>query len=229
MEVAKLNNKNGYKLILEKNVENRNKITTFARSNYSPGSGTPKNKIMPTRIRLQRHGKKGKPFYQIVVADSRSKRDGKYIDNIGSYNPNTNPATIELDFESAVKWVKNGAQPSDTMRAILSYKGVLMYDHLMRGVAKGAFTEEVAKEKFAKWQQEKQGKIDGKIQNLASTKAKADAERLAAEAEVNAKREADIAAKNKPEEEQPVAETEEAVENTEAAAEETSEETKAEE
>lgn len=173
---------------------------------------------MPTRIRLQRHGKKGKPFYQIVVADARSKRDGKFIDNLGSYNPNTNPATIELNFDSAVSWVQKGAEPSETMRAILSYKGVLMYDHLMRGVAKGAFNEEVAKQKFENWLNEKEGKIQGKKDNLASTKEKMAADALAAEAEVNAKRAAEIAAKNKPEEpaveetteEAPVAETEDA-------------------
>jgi len=180
---------------------------------------------MPTRIRLQRHGKKGKPFYQIVIADSRSKRDGKYIDNIGSYNPNTNPATIELNFESAVNWIQKGAQPSDTMRAILSYKGVMMYDHLMRGVAKGAFTEEVAKEKFANWQGDKDGKIQGKKDSLATAKEKKDAEILAAEVEVNAKRAADIAAKNKPEE--PEVE-EETIEEVSPAAEETTEEKAAE-
>ena len=111
---------------------------------------------MPTKIRLQRHGKKGKPFYQIVAADARAKRDGKFIEKLGIYNPNTNPATIEIDFEKTLQWVKSGAQPTDTMRAILSYKGVLYKDHLDRGVAKGAHTQEQADAKFEQWLNEKQ-------------------------------------------------------------------------
>ena len=104
---------------------------------------------MPVKIRLARRGKKGYPFYHIVVADSRAPRDGKFIENIGSYNPNTNPATINLDFEKALDWLQKGAQPTDTCRAILSYKGVLMKKHLLGGVSKGAFTQEVAEAKFA--------------------------------------------------------------------------------
>ena len=96
---------------------------------------------MSTRIRLQRHGKKGKPFYHIVVADSRSKRDGRFIEKLGTYNPNTDPATIDLDFDRSVHWVSVGASPSDTTKNILSYTGVLMKEHLMRGVTKGALTE----------------------------------------------------------------------------------------
>ena len=91
---------------------------------------------MPVKIRLQRHGKKGKPFYWIVAADSRSKRDGKYLDKIGTYNPNTNPATINLDVDSAVQWMENGAQPTDTARAILGYKGAMLKKHLKGGVRK---------------------------------------------------------------------------------------------
>ena len=106
---------------------------------------------MPVKIRLARRGKKGYPFYHIVVADSRAPRDGKFIENIGSYNPNTNPATINLDFEKALDWLQKGAQPTDTCRAILSYKGVLMKKHLLGGVSKGAFTQEVAEAKFAQW------------------------------------------------------------------------------
>src|SRR5210317_866660 len=99
---------------------------------------------MPVKIRLQRHGKKGKPFYWIVAADARSKRDGKYLEKLGSYNPNTNPATIDLNIENSVQWLVNGAQPSDTARRILSYKGVLYKHHLLGGVRKGALTEEQA-------------------------------------------------------------------------------------
>jgi len=99
---------------------------------------------MSVKLRLQRHGKKGKPFYWIVAADARSKRDGKFLEKIGSYNPNTNPAIIDLDVDGAVKWLQNGAQPTDTARAILSYKGALLKNHLAGGVRKGALTEEEA-------------------------------------------------------------------------------------
>ena len=92
---------------------------------------------MPARIRLQRHGKKNQPFYHIVVADGRAPRDGKFIEKLGTYNPLTNPATIDLNFDRAVEWVKNGAQPSDTVRRILSYKGVLLRRHLQIGLARG--------------------------------------------------------------------------------------------
>ncbi|WP_418664606.1 30S ribosomal protein S16, partial [Alistipes ihumii] len=117
---------------------------------------------MPVKIRLARRGKKGYPFYHIVVADSRAPRDGKFIENIGSYNPNTNPATINLDFEKALDWLQKGAQPTDTCRAILSYKGVLMKKHLLGGVSKGAFTQEAAEAKFAQWLEQKAGKISAK-------------------------------------------------------------------
>ena len=117
---------------------------------------------MATRIRLQRHGKKGKPFFHIVVADSRARRDGRFIEKLGIYNPNTNPATIDLDFDRSVHWVSTGAQASDTARAILSYKGVLMKEHLMRGVLKGAMTQEQMEAKFAKWEEEKANIIGSK-------------------------------------------------------------------
>jgi small subunit ribosomal protein S16 len=148
---------------------------------------------MPVKIRLQRHGKKGKPYFWIVAADARSKRDGKYLEKLGAYNPNTNPATIELDVDGAVKWLQNGAQPTDTARAILSYKGALMKNHLAGGVRKGALTEEQAESKFNAWMEEKAGLVDAKKDGLAKTQADAKAKALAAEKEVNAKREADAA------------------------------------
>ncbi|SCY28121.1 SSU ribosomal protein S16P [Nonlabens sp. Hel1_33_55] len=150
---------------------------------------------MPVKIRLQRHGKKGKPFYWIVAADSRSKRDGKYLDKLGTYNPNTNPATINLDVDGAVQWLENGAQPTDTARAILGYKGVMMKKHLKGGVKKGAFTEEQMEEKFNAWMEEKEGKIAAKASGLSKEEEKKAAEALAAEKAVN---EARIAA-NAPE------------------------------
>ena len=110
---------------------------------------------MPAKIRLQRHGKKGYAFFHIVIADGRAPRNGKFIEKIGTYNPNTNPATIELNSEKALDWLKNGAQPTETTRAILSYKGVMMKLHLEKGVAKGALTAEQAEEKFNKWESEK--------------------------------------------------------------------------
>lgn len=136
---------------------------------------------MPVKIRLQRHGKKGKPYYWIVAADSRSKRDGKYLEKIGTYNPNTNPASIDLNIDSAVNWLQNGAQPTDTARAILSYKGALLKNHLEGGVKKGALTEEEAEKKFEAWAKEKDAKIQAKADGLA--KAKADAKAKALEAE----------------------------------------------
>lgn len=143
---------------------------------------------MPVKIRLQRHGKKGKPFYWIIAADSRAKRDGKYLEKIGIYNPNTNPATIELNIDDAVRWLQNGAQPTDTARAILSYKGALLKNHLAGGVRKGALTEEQAEEKFKTWLDEKEGAVTSKEESL--TKAQEDAKKKAldAEKEVNAKR-----------------------------------------
>ena len=149
---------------------------------------------MPVKLRLQRHGKKGKPFYWIVAADARAKRDGKYLEKLGIYNPNTNPATIEVDVDGAVKWLNNGAQPTDTAKNILSYKGVLYKKHLAGGVAKGALTQEQADEKFEAWVTEKEGKINAKKDNLAKDAEKAKAKALEAEKEVNAKREAEAAA-----------------------------------
>ncbi|MFA7446127.1 MAG: 30S ribosomal protein S16 [Flavobacteriaceae bacterium] len=143
---------------------------------------------MPVKIRLQRHGKKGKPFYWIVAADSRAKRDGKFLEKVGTYNPNTNPATIELNLDSAVQWLHNGAQPTETARAILSYKGALLKHHLDGGVRKGALTQEQADEKLAKWLDEKAGKVGAKKDRLSKEKEAAKEKALAAEKEVNEKR-----------------------------------------
>ena len=111
---------------------------------------------MPVRIRLQRHGKKGKPFYWVVAADARSKRDGKYLEKLGTYNPNTHPATVDLNIDASVKWLQNGAEPANTAKAILSNKGVLLKHHLVKGVAKGALTEAQVEEKFNQWLAEKE-------------------------------------------------------------------------
>lgn len=143
---------------------------------------------MSVKIRLQRHGKKGKPFYWIVAADARAKRDGKFLEKIGTYNPNTNPATIDLNLDSAVQWLHNGAQPTDTARAILSYKGALLKHHLDGGVRKGALTQEQADAKLATWLEEKSSKVDAKKDGLSKAQADAKAKALKAEQEVNAKR-----------------------------------------
>jgi small subunit ribosomal protein S16 len=163
---------------------------------------------MPVKIRLQRRGKKGKPYFWIIAADSRSKRDGKFLEKIGFYNPTTNPAQIDLDVDCAVKWLQNGAQPTDTARAILSYKGALMKNHLAGGVRKGALTEEQAETKFNEWLETKKGAIDHKAATLSDAKAKAKAEALAAEKAVNEKRAADAAAAAAPAEEEATEEVE---------------------
>ena len=143
---------------------------------------------MSVKIRLQRHGKKQKPFYWVVAADARSKRDGKYLEKIGTYNPNTNPATIELNLDSAVKWLHNGAQPTDTAKAILSYKGALLKHHLDGGIRKGALTQEQADAKLAAWLEAKAGKVNAKKDGLSKAQADVKAKALKAEKEVNAKR-----------------------------------------
>jgi len=180
---------------------------------------------MPVKIRLQRHGKKGKPYYWIIAADARSKRDGKYLEKLGAYNPNTNPATIELNLDGAVTWLQNGAQPTDTARAILSYKGALLKNHLTIGVKKGALTEEEAEAKFNAWLEEKASKIDAKKEGLTKAKAEAKAKAIEAEKAVDAARQA--AAVEAVAEEtavETVAETEEVVEETPTAEETTTEE-----
>ena len=143
---------------------------------------------MSVKIRLQRHGKKQKPFYWIVAADARSKRDGKYLEKIGTYNPNTNPATIELNLDQAVQWLHNGAQPTDTAKAILSYKGALLKHHLDGGVRKGALTQDQADAKLATWLESKAGKVDSKKEGLTKAQADAKVKALKAEKVANEKR-----------------------------------------
>jgi small subunit ribosomal protein S16 len=167
---------------------------------------------MSVKIRLQRHGKKQKPFYWIVAADARSKRDGRYLEKLGTYNPNTNPATIELNLDQAVQWLHNGAQPTDTAKAILSYKGALLKHHLDGGIRKGALTQEQADAKLAAWLEEKSGKVTSKKEGLTKAQSDAKAKALKAEKAANDKRAAAAVEAAKVEE---VAE-EVAVEETEA-------------
>ena len=183
---------------------------------------------MPAKIRLQRHGKKGQPFYHIVVADSRSPRDGKFIEKIGTYNPLTNPAQINIKFDRALYWYSVGAVPTDTTRSLLSKVGVMMKYHLMRGVQKGAMTEEQAEIKFQNWMKEKEAKAANLVK-ANEEKARGEKKtRLEAEKQVNEARAAELAKKRLAElEAKKAAEAEAAAE---AAAEETpAEETPAEE
>ena len=143
---------------------------------------------MAVKLRLQRHGKKGSPFYHIVAADSRSPRDGKFIERIGSYNPNTNPATIQLDNSKAIEWLNNGAQPTDTVRAMLSYTGVLYRQHLQKGVLKGAFSQEEADKRFEAWSADKSNKVQGKKDRLAKEKNDNLSKMMKHEREVNENR-----------------------------------------
>ena len=172
---------------------------------------------MAVKIRLARHGKKGAPIYHIVAADSRAPRDGRFIEKLGVYNPNTNPATIDLKFDRALDWLLKGAQPTDTCRAILSYKGVLYKKHLLVGVAKGAFSESDAEAKFNKWLGEKEGKIAAKVNKLAADAKSAEKAALAAETKVKEERAAAIAEKKAAAE---AAAAEAAAEQTEEVAEE---------
>lgn len=150
---------------------------------------------MPVKIRLARHGRKSKPFFHIVVADSRSPRDGRFIERIGSYNPNTNPATIDLNFDNALAWMEKGAQPTETARAILSYKGVLLKHHLLKGMRKGALTEEQVEAKFAAWLKEKENQIQSKIDGLLSKKEASQKAQFDAETKIKEERAAAIAKK----------------------------------
>ena len=143
---------------------------------------------MSVKIRLQRHGKKQKPFYWIVAADARAKRDGKFLEKIGTYNPTANPAIIDLNIDAAVKWLNNGAQPTDTAKAILSYKGALLKHHLEGGVRKGALTQEQADAKLATWLESKNATVDAKKSGLTKAQEAAKAVALKAEVEANAKR-----------------------------------------
>jgi small subunit ribosomal protein S16 len=149
---------------------------------------------MPVKIRLQRHGKKGKPFYWIVAADARSKRDGRYLEKLGTYNPNTNPATVEVKLDNAVNWLEKGAQPTDTARTLLSYRGVMLKHHLNGGIRKGALSQEEADKKFAVWLEEKEAKIQSKKDGLSQSESELKAKRLADEKAVSDKRLADAAA-----------------------------------
>ncbi len=175
---------------------------------------------MPTRIRLQRKGKKGQPYYHIVVADQRAPRDGKYIERIGAYDPNQNPAFIEIDRSKALDWMQKGAQPTDTCRAILSYTGLVYKNHLLNGVKKGAFTQEEADRRFDIWLNEKNTKIEAKRSKLATgaeqaEKARVEAEKKKAEAiaaKVSAKLAAAIPVEAPSTEEAPAAEGEAAAE-----------------
>ena len=147
---------------------------------------------MPVKIRLARHGRKRKPFYYIVVADSRAPRDGRFIERIGTYVPTTDPATVDLNFDKALSWLQNGAQPTDTARSILSYKGVMYKNHLLKGVKKGALTEEEAQEKFDSWLKDKEQKIQAKKDKLSKDEELKFQKKLELETEVNKKREDEL-------------------------------------
>ena len=150
---------------------------------------------MPAKIRLQRHGRKGYAYYHIVIADSRAPRDGKFIERIGSYNPNTNPATIDLKFERALHWLTTGAQPTDTTRNILSAEGVLLKKHLLEGVKKGAFDAAEADKRFAAWKAAKEANLTKTKEQLAAEKQADLKARLSAEAESNKAKAAEVAKK----------------------------------
>ncbi len=150
---------------------------------------------MPVKIRLARHGSKRKPFYYIVAADSRAPRDGRYIERIGSYNPNTDPASIDLNFEKAIEWLNNGALPTDTCKTILSEKGVLYKNHLIKGIAKGALTQEQVDAKFETWLNDKEQKTQAKKERLKNETKKEKEKRLKIEEEVNKSKAAELAAK----------------------------------
>ena len=145
---------------------------------------------MSVKIRLQRHGKKGKPFYWVVAADARSKRDGRYLEKLGTYNPNTNPATLKIDVDSAVHWLQNGAQPTDTARNLLSEVGAMLKNHLVNGVHKGALKEEDVETKFEAWLADKASRNNINIEKLSKAKADKKAKMIAAEKEVSEKRKA---------------------------------------
>ena len=183
---------------------------------------------MATRIRLARHGRRKNAFYHIVVADTRSPRNGRFIEKLGTYNPNTNPATIDINFDGAVEWLLKGAQPSDTARAILSYKGVMMKKHLMAGVAKGAFNEEEAEKRFTAWMENKEGQVADKKSGLEKAAIAAEKAALAAEKAKSDERATAIALKNSPMVEESTTE-EVVVEETPATEESTTKEVVAEE
>ena len=168
---------------------------------------------MAVKIRLQRHGKKDAAFFHVVVADGRAPRDGKFIEKLGVYNPSTNPATIDINFDKTLNWVMKGAQPTDTCRAILSYKGVMLKKHLLDGVRKGALTEAQVEQKFSKWLQEKEGKVTTKKDRLAGDASKKATDKKKAETASKEAKAAKIAAKTVPATETP-AENNDAAETT---------------
>jgi len=173
---------------------------------------------MSTRIRLARHGRKKQAFYHIVVADQKAPRNGRFIEKLGVYNPNTKPATIDLDFDGAVNWLLKGAQPSDTVRAILSYKGVMMKKHLMAGVVKGAFSEEEAEIRFTAWMEDKENKVADEKSGIEQAIMAAEKAALAAEKAKSDERAIAIALKNTPVTEEAAPVTEEAAPVAEEAA-----------
>src|SRR6056297_753252 len=164
---------------------------------------------MPVKIRLTRRGRKKQPFYHIVAADSRAPRDGRYIEKLGMYNPATNPATIELDFDKALKWVQKGAQPTDTCRAILSYKGVMYKKHLLKGVEKKALTEEEAEKKFSDWLEQKESTIKAEKEKVLTAEQEEEKKRLEAEKKVSEERAQELAKRNAEEAEEEKKEEEE--------------------
>ncbi len=183
---------------------------------------------MPVKMRLQRYGKKRSPYFHIVIADGRAPRDGKYIEKIGMYNPTKNPAEINIDFDAALSWLQKGAQPTDTVRAILSYKGVLYKYHLMKGVQKGAFDEAQAEVKFQAWLKEKEAKIAAKISGVEEKSRNMKKAQLEAETKIREAREAELAKKRAVEMEAEAAAAREAAGEEEKAETETAEEVKAE-
>lgn len=176
-----------------------------------------KKVFMPVKIRLARHGRKARPIYHVVVADSRAPRDGRYIEKLGLYNPNTNPASLDLDFEKALDWLQKGAQPTDTARSLLSREGVLMKKHLLDGAKKGAFSEEEAEKRFEAWLKDKKAKLQGEVDKVEKAKADLEKEAQEREAKVNADRAAEIA-KRKADEQAAAAPAEEATEEAPAEA-----------
>ncbi len=162
---------------------------------------------MPTKIRLQRHGKKGRPFYHIVIADGRAPRDGRFIEKIGTYNPIEKPAEIILDFDRAIYWLQTGAQLTDTVRNILSYRGVLYKNHLLKGVTKGALSAEQAEAKFLEWMETKTAKIENANKEIENAVRAEKKKFMDAETKVNEGRAAEIAKRRADEVEKQVAET----------------------
>lgn len=150
---------------------------------------------MAVKLRLARHGRKGRPFYHIIAADSRSPRDGRFLEKLGTYDPLTNPATIEINFDRAMYWLMVGAQPTPTTRRILSYRGLLMKKHLLEGVKKGAFDEQEAERRFEQWQKDKEKAIHSKVSGLADAKRKETKERLEKETKIKEQKLQEIAKK----------------------------------